>query len=158
MKASKEIKDSIFGQLQDKPYSQTTFWNVYKMKPSGWCTHHSLFFTPRLSPGDGFTAEIQVYGGQVHVCTNTFENVLLSKFTYVGYVLKSITGIIDLAVNCAEKFGPFHSTLNNCQNYTNLLSSDLKITEQWTDLGMAVVSVSVLLGGWALYSRYKKNE
>ncbi len=163
MEASKELKDKFIEHLRAKPYSQNTSWDVYKLKPSGMFKHHSLFFTPRSSPGDGFTAEIRVVNGQVIVCSYTYKSVQLSQFAYLGSVDRSIEDIADLAVNCAESFGKFNGTLNNCQNYTNLLSDRLGISTEWTDVGIVGVlgaaGAAVVGAGVAavVYSRNKKK-
>ncbi len=163
MEASKELKDMLVEKLRAKPYSQNTSWDVYKLKPSGMFKHHSLFFTPRSSPGDGFTAEIRVIEGKVVFYTVTFGGVPLSQFAHLGSVDRSIEGIIDLAVNCAQSFGKFNGIRNNCQNYANLLSDRLGIITEWTDVGIvgvlgaigaAVVGAGV---GAVVYSRNKKK-
>ncbi len=170
MEASKELKDMFVQHLRAKPYSQHTSWDVYKIKPSGMFKHHSLFFTPRSSPGDGFTAEIRVDYGQVVFCSVAFERVPLyeSQFAHLGSVDLSIEDVIDLAVNCAESFGKFNGILNNCQNYANLLSDKLGISTEWTDavvtgvlgaavLGAIVVGVIGAAVGAVMYSKNKKK-
>ncbi len=163
IEASQELKDMFVRQLRAQPYSKITEWDVYKLKPTGMFKHHSLFFTPRSSPGDGFTAEIRVVDGKVFVCSFTFKRVPLSRLTHLGSVNRSIEDIADLAVSCAQTFGKFHGTLNNCQNYANLLSDRLGISTEWTDVatagvvgavGVAVIGAAI---GAVVYSRNKKK-
>ncbi len=168
----REIKDMILGQLRDKPYFKNTCWDVYKLKPSGVFKHHSLFFTPHSSAGNGFTAEIRVVDGEVVFCAAHYEDVPLSNFSHLGTVNRSIADIIDVAVNCSQWFGSFHGILNNCQNYVKNLSSELDLTTEWTDVGItaatAATAATVMItaaaflagavAGGVVYSRNKKRD
>lgn len=99
MKSNKEIKDKIVKNLSAMPYFRNTSWDVYKLKPSRMFKHHSLFFTPSSSPGDGFTVEIRVVNGKVVFWSMTFQNVPVSKFKCLGSINQSIENIIDFRLH-----------------------------------------------------------
>ena len=145
--ASQQSKEAVSRALDKKPYFYNTSWSVYKLKPSGWFKHHSLFFTPTSNTGDGFTAEIRVDGDQLVYFCEALENICVSSLNLLGCVKMSVSNIVAIALDTAAEFGKYDVTWNNCQNYCNQLSEKLRISTEWTDVGVVGV-----VWVWVLFS------
>lgn len=70
----------------------------------------------------------------------------LSNLTKLGSVRKSAFELMDIGIDCLEKFGAFNGITNNCQNYCNMVAKELGVSTQWTDVATVGVGSALLVG------------